>query len=91
MKGEKTMTVKQISVFVENKPGKLAEFVELLRANGIDMRALSLAEAADFGVLRTIVSDPDKAQHLGGDAGARRRGIRRAGRALPYSRHTQRG
>ncbi len=62
MKGEKTMTVKQISVFVENKPGKLAEFVELLRANGIDMRALSLAEAADFGVLRTIVSDPDKAQ-----------------------------
>ena len=69
MKGEKTMTVKQISVFVENKPGKLAEFVELLRANGIDMRALSLAEAADFGVLRTIVSDPDKAQKVLSDAG----------------------
>jgi len=55
------MTAKQISVFLENRPGKLAEFVDLLRGSGIDMRALSLAEAADFGVLRTIVSDPDKA------------------------------
>ena len=43
--------------------------MELLRANGIDMRALSLAEAADFGVLRTIVSDPDKAQKVLSDAG----------------------
>ena len=68
MKGEKTMTVKQISVFVENKPGKLAEFVELLRANGIDMRALSLAEAADFGVLvgvahRVLIGGVEHFQH----------------------------
>lgn len=69
MKVEKTMAVKQISVFVENKPGKLAEFVDLLRGHGIDMRALSLAEAADFGVLRTIVSDPDKAQRVLAEAG----------------------
>ena len=69
MKGEKTMTVKQISVFLENRPGKLAEFVEILRASGIDMRALSLAEAADFGVVRTIVSDPDKAQKVLAEAG----------------------
>ena len=69
MKGEKTMAVKQISVFVENKPGKLAEFVDLLRGHGIDMRALSLAEAADFGVLRTIVSDPGKAQRVLAEAG----------------------
>ena len=38
MKGEKEMTIKQISVFLENKPGKLAEFVEVLRGHGIDMR-----------------------------------------------------
>ena len=69
MKGEKTMAVKQISVFLENRPGKLAEFVELLRGHGIDMRALSVAEAADFGVLRTIVSDPEKAQRVLAEAG----------------------
>ena len=69
MKGERTMTAKQISVFLENRPGKLAEFVDLLRGSGIDMRALSLAEAADFGVLRTIVSDPDKAQRVLAEAG----------------------
>ncbi|MDO5114822.1 MAG: acetolactate synthase [Synergistaceae bacterium] len=70
MKGEKNMTVRQISVFLENKPGKLAEFVELLRSHGIDMRALSLAEAADFGVLRTIVDDPEKAQRVLKEAGS---------------------
>ena len=56
MKGEKDMTIKQISVFLENKPGKLAEFVEVLRGHGIDMRALSLAEASDFGIARVIVA-----------------------------------
>lgn len=51
------MTVKQISVFVENKPGKLAELTNVLHQNGIDMRALSIAEAEDFGVVRIIVND----------------------------------
>lgn len=51
------MTVQQISVFVENKPGQLAEFTKILRENGIDMRALSIAEAQDFGILRIIVDD----------------------------------
>ena len=64
MKGEKEMTIKQISVFLENKPGKLAEFVEVLRGHGIDMRALSLAEASDFGIARVIVDDPDKTQQV---------------------------
>ena len=64
MKGEKDMTIKQISVFLENKPGKLAEFVEVLRGHGIDMRALSLAEASDFGIARVIVDDPDKTQRV---------------------------
>lgn len=51
------MTVKQISVFVENKPGKLAELTGLLRQHDIDMRALSIAEAQDFGIVRIIVND----------------------------------
>ncbi len=54
------MTVKQVSVFLENKPGRLAELVELLRRHGIDMRALTLAEASDFGIVRLIADDPDK-------------------------------
>ncbi len=70
MKGEKGMTVKQISVFLENKPGKLADFVELLRVHGIDMRALSLAEASDFGIARVIVDDPDKAYKALKEAGS---------------------
>ena len=41
------MTVKQISVFLENKPGQLAEFTKLLEKNEIDMRAMSLADAED--------------------------------------------
>ena len=52
------MTIKQLSVFVENKPGKLAEFTKLLSEHGIDMRALSIAETPYFGILRVIVDDP---------------------------------
>lgn len=63
------MTVKQISVFLENKPGKLFEFVEILRRANIDMRALSLAEASDFGIARVIADDPDKAQQALAEAG----------------------
>lgn len=51
------MTVKQISVFLENKPGKLADFTDILSRHQIDMRALSLAEAEDFGIVRIIVDD----------------------------------
>lgn len=51
------MTVKQISVFLENTPGKLADFTDILSKNNIDMRALSLAEASDFGIVRIIVDD----------------------------------
>ena len=51
------MTVKQISVFLENKPGAMAKFTDVLSKNNIDMRALSLAEAADFGIVRLIVDD----------------------------------
>lgn len=51
------MTVKQISVFIENKPGQLSEFTKLLEKNNINMHALSLADAEDFGILRLIVDD----------------------------------
>ncbi len=55
------MTAKQISIFLENKPGKLSEFTKILEQNNINMRALSLAEAEDFGILRLIVDDSYKA------------------------------
>ena len=51
------MAIKQISVFLENKPGKLFELTRLLAENGIDMRALSIAETTDFGIARLIVGD----------------------------------
>ena len=53
------MAIKQISVFVENKPGRLAEITELLAKNNVDIRALSIADTTDFGILRLIVNDPD--------------------------------
>lgn len=51
------MTIKQISVFVENEPGRLAELTKILNENKIDMRALSLAETKDFGIIRLITDD----------------------------------
>ena len=54
------MTVKQISVFLENRPGALAEFTKILEMSSIDLRALSLAESEDFGIVRVIVDDPYK-------------------------------
>jgi len=51
------MAVNQISVFLENKPGKLAAFTQLLRDNNIDIRALFIAESENYGILRLIVTD----------------------------------
>lgn len=55
------MLIKQISVFVENVPGQLSEVSKILGENGIDMSALSLADTSEFGILRLIVNDPEKA------------------------------
>lgn len=55
------MTIKQLSVFLENKTGRINEVVRTLGANDINMHAFSIAETADFGILRLIVSDVDKA------------------------------
>ena len=54
------MTIHQISVFLENRAGQLAEITRVLAENGIDMRAISIAETADYGVLRLIVDRPQK-------------------------------
>ncbi|MDP4109721.1 MAG: ACT domain-containing protein [Bacillota bacterium] len=55
------MLIKQISVFIENKPGRLAEITDALARTGIEIRAFSIADTADFGILRLIVNDPEKA------------------------------
>ncbi len=55
------MTVKQLSVFLENKTGRINDVVRTLGENDINMHAFSMAETADFGILRLIVSDVDKA------------------------------
>ena len=52
------MIINQISVFLENKPGKLSEFVNVLADNKIDLEALSIAEAQDYGIARIIVDKP---------------------------------
>jgi hypothetical protein len=57
-------TIKQISIFVENQPGKLAELTRLLADADIDLRTLSLADTRDFGILRVIVNKPDETEKL---------------------------
>jgi len=55
------MQVKQVSVFLENKSGRLAEVTRILGNNNIDINALSIADTTEFGILRLIVNKPDKA------------------------------
>ena len=91
------MKVKQISVFLENKSGRLAKVASTLGDRGINIRALSIADTTDFGILRLIVSDPDRAlealkaegltvsatgDHRGADPGP----PGRSGRGAPYLR-----
>ena len=52
--------IDQLSVFIENKPGKLVEVLEVIGSIGVDLRALCLADTSDFGVLRLIVDKPDE-------------------------------
>ena len=56
------MFIKQISVFVENKSGRLGEITSILAKAGIDIRALSIADTTNFGILRLIVNRPDAAE-----------------------------
>lgn len=58
------MRAEQISIFLENKAGRLAEVTATLRDASINIRALSLADTTDFGILRLIVNDNDKAEKV---------------------------
>ena len=63
------MKVKQISVFLENKSGRLADVTRMLGVHQINIRALSIADTTDFGILRLIVTDPDQAYAVLKEAG----------------------
>ena len=63
------MRVKQVSVFLENRAGRLDEVAEMLGKHAINIRALSLADTSDFGILRLIVNKPDQARDVLHDAG----------------------
>ncbi len=54
------MVIKQISVFVENKQGRLYTLTDVLAKEGIDLKAMTIADTMDFGIMRCIVADPDK-------------------------------
>ena len=62
------MTIKQLSVFLENKTGRINEVTKILGKHGINMHAFSMAETTDFGILRLIVSEVDKAVEILRDA-----------------------
>jgi hypothetical protein len=58
------MIVKQVSVFLENKSGRLKEVTEILGDAGINMSAFTIADTSDFGILRLIVSEPERAREI---------------------------
>ncbi|NDW09256.1 ACT domain-containing protein [Dysgonomonas sp. 520] len=62
------MTIRQLSVFIENKTGRINDVTRILAANGVNMTAFSLAESSDFGILRMIISDVDLAVRVLKDA-----------------------
>ncbi len=63
------MIIKQISIFVENKPGRLAEITGIIAANNINIRALSVADTTHFGILRIIVDNPEEVERVLREAG----------------------
>lgn len=58
------MLVKQISVFVQNEPGRLSFITRLMAENRIDIRSISISDTVDFGILRLIVNDPEKCEQV---------------------------
>ena len=63
------MIIKQISIFVENKPGRLAEITGIIAKNNINIRALCVADTTHFGILRIIVDNPEEVERVLKDAG----------------------
>ena len=58
------MLIKQLSIFVENKAGRLADITSILAGKNVDIRALSIADTTDYGILRLIVNEPEEAAVL---------------------------
>lgn len=58
------MLIKQLSVFIENKEGRLKDVTQVLRKHNINIASFSLADTAEYGMLRMIVSDPDKGRQV---------------------------
>ena len=58
------MLIKQLTIFLENKKGRFTEVTRILGEADINMTALTVAESSDFGILRLLVSDPDKAREI---------------------------
>jgi len=63
------MLAKQLSIFLENKSGRLTEVTDVLGKANVNLSAMSIADNSDFGILRCVVSDPDKAYKVLKDAG----------------------
>lgn len=63
------MFVKQLTIFVENKFGRVADILDILGKNHIDIRALSIADTSEYGLMRMIVSDPSAAKAILREAG----------------------
>jgi hypothetical protein len=61
--------IKQISLFVENRPGRMAKVSKNLSDAGVNIRAMTIAEAGDFGVIRMVVDNPDKGYKVLHDSG----------------------
>jgi hypothetical protein len=61
--------VQQLSVFLENKMGELADFTKILSQNGVSIKSIILADSSDFGLVRSIVDNPQKAKAVLEDAG----------------------
>ncbi len=63
------MSIRQISIFVENKKGSLVKITDTLARESVDLRAMSIADTQDFGILRIITEDADRARDILRDAG----------------------
>ncbi len=64
MKGDSIMKIKQLSIFLENKKGRMRNALDVLADAGFNIRALSIADTSDFGILRLIVPSPDEAREI---------------------------
>ena len=58
------MLIEQLAVFLENRSGRLAEITRILAENGVNIRAMSVADTSDFGILRLVVDKPDAAREV---------------------------